>query len=134
MKKCSKCKEEKEFSEFYKDKRSPDNLGYTCKVCSKTKNAQYYIDNKTKFKVYNLSKNYGVSQEDFIALLKEQDSRCKICGVNTLEESGKTLHLDHCHDSGKVRGLLCQTCNTGLGHFRDNVSNLKKAIKYLEEV
>jgi len=83
------------------------------------------------FKVWrsNIAK-YGITPEQFFAMVKEQDNRCKICK----REAGKRrLHIDHCHTTGKIRGLLCSPCNTSLGGFRDDPELLRAAIQYLEE-
>ena len=77
-------------------------------------------------------KKYGVSPEDFETLRKEQEGRCGICGIaeeNLLYES---LHVDHSHKTGLVRGLLCFYCNVGIGHFKEDINRLQSAIKYLE--
>jgi hypothetical protein len=74
--------------------------------------------------------------EGFYAMLDEQNGRCRICGqsIEGTDEKGKLLaHIDHDHDTGRVRGLLCQGCNTGLGMFKDSIRNLASAIVYLEE-
>jgi hypothetical protein len=63
---------------------------------------------------------------------ENEDYRCMICGISE-QEIDKKLDVDHCHSSGKVRGLLCNPCNTMLGHGRDNVEVLKSAVKYLEK-
>lgn len=60
----------------------------------------------------------------------KQGGRCAIC-ENNLEID--KLNVDHCHTTNKIRGLLCDQCNYGLGNFKDNVSTLTKAIKYLNE-
>lgn len=74
--------------------------------------------------------------EKYEELRKTQESKCKICNkvtsLGTLSNSVK-LHIDHCHKTGKLRGLLCGNCNVGLGHFKDNIQLLSNAIKYLEE-
>ncbi len=64
--------------------------------------------------------------EDFILLAKQQDYGCYVCGKHE-------LHIDHCHESGRVRGLLCNSCNLGLGNFKDDIELLLKAVEYLEE-
>ncbi len=70
--------------------------------------------------------NYGISFNDYTKLLKQQNRRCKICGLK------KPLVVDHCHINGHVRGLLCTQCNSGLGFFKDTSEFLMSAITYLE--
>ncbi|MBP5870856.1 hypothetical protein F3K34_13455 [Streptomyces sp. LBUM 1486] len=71
---------------------------------------------------------------DYEQLLKRQNSRCAICGTNKPGHTPDRLFdIDHDHVTGKVRGLLCQHCNMGLGQFMDDLDRLRKAIKYLEE-
>jgi hypothetical protein len=80
-------------------------------------------------------KAYGMTLADFIELEAKQNALCAICGlVNTLSRHGTFQHLcvDHDHETGKIRGLLCNACNLGLGHFKDNAINLRKAADYLE--
>jgi len=81
---------------------------------------------------YNLKKNYGISEAEYLNLLRGQNGVCKMCKQNSHLKSGR-LAVDHCHKTGKIRGLLCTKCNTGIGMFEDNVELLKAAIKYLEE-
>jgi len=87
----------------------------------------------------HLSKTFGMTLEDFQALLRKQKNKCKICGKEFKKVTDKTKrtkytpYLDHCHESAKVRGVLCFNCNTGLGHFRDNTKLLNNAIRYLKE-
>ena len=87
--------------------------------------------NKLKIKNYDYIYKYGIGLKEKEALLNEQKWKCLICGVN----AGSKLsdwHLDHCHVTKKVRGILCSPCNRGLGCFKDNIIFLKKAIKYLK--
>ena len=69
---------------------------------------------------------YGVEKEQYQKLLDDSNGRCNICG-----EISTKLHLDHDHYNGKIRHLLCYTCNVGLGSFKDDVNKLQKAIDYL---
>lgn len=71
---------------------------------------------------------YGISLKDFETLYDNQDGKCKICDKILNKNKG---HLDHCHKTMKIRGLLCITCNMGLGSFRDDKNLLQRAIKYL---
>lgn len=66
-------------------------------------------------------------------MLTVQGSSCKICLTTEPGGKGLVFHVDHCHDSGKVRGLLCMACNIMLGKAQDNTETLRAAIKYLEE-
>jgi len=74
-----------------------------------------------------LRKAYGMTVEERDTLLASQGGRCAICGAYDVE----VWHVDHCHDSGTVRGMLCPPCNLGLGHFHDDPARLKAAIIYL---
>lgn len=74
--------------------------------------------------IKQLSK-YGITPGEYIDMLLDQDKRCAICNTRDY------LVIDHCHATGKVRGLLCNKCNLGLGLFKDNVDSLQNAIKYL---
>jgi len=71
---------------------------------------------------------YGVTPEQYQAMLDGQDNRCAIC----LEEFAKRPHVDHDHATGKVRGLLCPNCNSMLGRVRDSPETLQRAVEYLK--
>lgn len=90
-------------------------------------NAIWQAKNRDKFKDYKLRARYGITMEDYKKLHELQKGLCKIC------ERQKQLMVDHCHKTGKIRGLLCGKCNKGLGHFLDNREYLKSAIEYLGE-
>ena len=77
-----------------------------------------------------LWKRYRLTLDDYDELLHEQNGHCAICGVRFSAEGASPV-VDHCHDGGHVRGLLCNNCNTGLGLFADSPDILKQAIKYL---
>lgn len=78
----------------------------------------------------NLFSKYGITCDDYDRMLVEQYGCCKICG----KRPGKRrLHIDHDHDSGAVRGLLCQNCNHLLGNAKDSPDILRLAASYLEE-
>lgn len=76
-----------------------------------------------------LKNKYGMSLADFDAMLEAQGGCCAICGR---EQVGMRMHIDHCHDSGIVRGILCSNCNTGLGMFNDDPIRMLIAIDYLQ--
>ena len=80
---------------------------------------------------HSLKKNYGITPDDYNQMFSEQEGCCAICGIHQTETKHK-LHVDHCHETGAIRGLLCKNCNFALGNFKDSVVNLSSAIKYLE--
>lgn len=101
---------------------------------NKEKYRQYYLENRhTKIKQSNDAKRkrlFGLTPEEYENLKQTQDYQCAIC-EDDLQPKQKT-HIDHCHRTGKVRGILCENCNRGLGMFKDNTERLAKAIRYLE--
>lgn len=93
-------------------------------------NQKWAKANPDKILAAHLKRAYGISLADYDELLEAQGNRCAICGM-TPEENGQRLLVDHDHETGEIRGLLCYSCNVGLGHFKDNPHNLAEAIKYL---
>lgn len=87
---------------------------------------------KEKHRNSTLKRRYDISLNEYNQLLQEQNGCCAICGT-TNEQMIKRMHVDHNHTTGKVRGLLCDKCNRGLGFFNDDASQLKKALEYLNE-
>lgn len=75
-------------------------------------------------------RKYGITTEDYLEIIDAQDGECAICSAS-ISELDHTAHLDHCHDTGKVRGVLCRRCNTGIGMLNDDPDTLQKAIDYL---
>ena len=96
---------------------------------------QWAKDNPEKYR-YNqwkssLKRYYGITVDDYNRLYEESKGCCYICNVHQLDLKIR-LSVDHCHTTGTIRGLLCSSCNHGLGRFRDNTELLEKAIKYLK--
>lgn len=73
----------------------------------------------------------GITEDEYLAMKSAQDDRCAICRGEVPWARSGTWHIDHCHESGKVRGLFCSRCNRGLGYFRDDPALLQQAIDYL---
>jgi len=75
--------------------------------------------------------------QDYTLILEKQNHKCAICGTDETfyDKNGlkSSLAVDHCHETGKLRGLLCHRCNTGIGSLRDSIDLLLKAIMYLEK-
>jgi len=76
-------------------------------------------------------RRYGITEEQYLQMLKDQNQSCAIC--KTTCSGTRDWHIDHCHDKGHVRGVLCSHCNLMLGHARDRTDILIEAIKYLQE-
>lgn len=140
MKKCQKCKLLLEDSLFFNSKTTKDNLSARCKVCDKSARKDTYSRSEGTYEGYRrraVARKYGLTPEDVAALLEGQGGCCAICKTtNPLGEGNTSLKrtsfsIDHCHDTGEVRGLLCNTCNRGLGFFKDSVEVLSAAIEYL---
>lgn len=91
------------------------------------KNYAYTLEYRRRL---SLKKNFGITIEQYDAMLKEQNGVCAICGNKC--KSGRRLAVDHCHKTGLNRGLLCANCNRGLGLFSDSTKLLIAAIKYLQ--
>jgi hypothetical protein len=141
FKQCTKCSTVKNIDEYYirkvgKQKGKPRS---TCKLCDKS----YRENNKEvikKWKANNplydrqrdLKRKFGINLEKYDNLLLVQNNNCAICGVN-IGLVGKNLCVDHCHKTNKIRGLLCNSCNLGLGMFKDNQVILNKAAEYLNK-
>jgi len=88
---------------------------------------------KTK-RDYFLTRKFGITTKDYDKMLLEQQMRCAVCqGTSTGDKRSKNFHVDHCHTTGKIRGLLCSACNKGLGLFTDSQDKLENAIKYLQK-
>jgi hypothetical protein len=142
MKICVICKEEKESSSFHKARANKDGHMGRCKECSAEYNKEWQSrnpekakeiwkksekKNRQKYSERKKAKTYGLSLDDYRDLVEKHDGLCAICG----EAPDRGLNVDHCHDTGAVRGLLCSKCNLGLGHFGDDPALIEKALKYL---
>jgi hypothetical protein len=133
-KQCRMCLVVKPVSEFNRDSYKRDGLTRYCKPCQVAATAQWQKNNRTRNAEHGwksrLKRKYGMTPEDYDALLKSQGSMCAIC--RTKEPGGKTgWHIDHCHKTDKVRGMLCGRCNRSIGAFEDDAELLQRAVDYL---
>lgn len=134
---CRVCKKEKKATEFsLHNKKNRTKRSPVCKLCLaeyakdyRQKNVSQVRENERRSKMKRL---YGVTPEEYDAMLVAQGHRCGICKSTEPGVRIKYFSVDHCHTTGKVRGLLCEKCNRGVGHFSDNTEYLKRAIKYLK--
>jgi hypothetical protein len=162
-KRCNRCGDVKPLDAFYRAAGMKDGHRGDCIECNKQahrewhrKNAaanvdkatQWRRDNPERFEAYQREyrarpnrkramrdlyyrRTYGLSADEVDAMLEKQGGGCAICGA--LPERLGSLHLDHDHDTGRIRGLLCLSCNQALGHFRDRAELLRRAADYLEQ-
>ena len=130
MKPCTKCGEDKPFIEYYKDSKVKDGHYNECKSCIKKRTAQWKRDNPEQAKNTHLKSLYGISSEEYNTLLEKQSGVCAIC--LTPFKSTRSTHLDHCHTSKKIRGILCANCNRGIGMLKESLQTLENAIHYLK--
>lgn len=93
---------------------------------------KYHKNNMSSFRNSMLKKSYGITLEDYNKMFLLQKGCCKICNRHQ-SEFKRALAVDHNHETKKIRGLLCPSCNTGIGHLQDSIDILKKAIEYLEQ-
>lgn len=128
MKTCCHCKQHKSTDSFTKRSQSKDGHHYYCRECSKKFSAKFELDNPD----YKLMKNYGISKEDYTSMLKNQNHSCAVC-CTPQKSISRALDVDHDHQSGKVRGLLCNKCNQALGLLKDNLQYITNLRNYLEK-
>jgi recombination endonuclease VII len=117
------------YREANKSKRAAYMSAYY--AANKDKWVAHYETNKVELAAKQRLRRFGISQEQYDRFLTAQNSSCAICHSTEPGGTGFSFHIDHCHSSGKVRGLLCHHCNVGLGHFRDDPAALSRAIAYL---
>ena len=136
MKICTRCNVEKTEDLFATDKRARDNLTSWCRVCKTEGSLQWKRDNPSKVRQWKLKSKYGMNNSDYTAMLLSQNGVCAICGKKETRTQGamiQFLSIDHCHKTGKVRGLLCHNCNTMIGQAKDKIQVLENAITYLRK-
>ena len=120
-KRCKTCKLQKSLDQFKVHPQNSDGHGAHCLDCYRLKDRKI-SQSKRKRDYY---KRYNITEEIYQSTLKEQNNCCKLCG------SKYSLVIDHCHKTGKFRGIICNNCNWGLGCFKDSVEVLQKVIGYL---
>lgn len=138
MKQCTRCRRHKPLSEFGKHSQNSDKLRRYCKPCSavqQRRDSKRHYDrflrgNPDAARRASFKKAHGLPIEFYDKLFNDQSGLCLICLETTTE---KHLVLDHDHKTKAVRGLLCRTCNAGLGMFRDDLDILENAQRYLME-
>ncbi len=155
---CKECNFIKPIDDFVVDQIRLDKRSRICKICQQEKNRdfrknkreyhrawsaknraasraranQWRLNNPEKVREKGYMSKYGITLADFDNLRISQRFCCKICSAHETQFDSH-LHVDHCHKTGKVRGLLCGPCNKALGLFKDNITSIHNAAEYLEQ-
>ncbi|GHF21520.1 hypothetical protein GCM10017776_44500 [Streptomyces griseoluteus] len=112
---CRRCGEIKPHSEWHRNATASDGLSTSCKACRAAKG-----------RADHLKRQYGITEAERDAMIASQRGLCVIC------LDAPAVHVDHCHETGRVRGVLCFNCNSGLGLLRDDPDTARRAAAYLE--
>jgi hypothetical protein len=136
-KRCARCLRVRPISDFPLALGRPDGVVPYCAPCRRDqeRKRRYRVENRRAERRRARKRSlaaHGLTEEQYAALLARQGGGCAICGSRHPKQAGiEHFHVDHCHASGGVRGLLCRTCNTGLGMFADDPERLRCAADYL---
>lgn len=153
MKTCQKCKQEKPVAEFHRHSGRRDGLSAKCKACVHAYDQNRYAGQRDRFlearrawvrrvgvevarrstRKAQMKRTYGITLDDYDKMVADRGGACDICGcVPTEDTHKKSLCVDHDHETGEIRGLLCSACNAAIGLFKDDPAVLSKAIAYLK--
>lgn len=147
MKHCKGCNRDLPLKSFGKSGQKKNNgRRYKCNECRRKRRSEKRAENNTIYIEYEhrpdvkrrdrncrLKREYGITIEEFEQMEKDQDYKCKICKKPENHKTKKHLTVDHCHDTMKVRGLLCHRCNCAIGLLYDDINLFKQTINYLKE-
>lgn len=147
QKTCNRCRQTLAIENFSRDASRNDGYSYACKDCSRLKSRNLYRKQKEAGTLvrrkqsresqwaYELMKNYGITTDQYWAQFRAQGGLCKICRH---PPGKKKLGVDHDHVTGKIRGLLCHTCNSAIGYAKESLGlaleMAKRTVRYLEGI
>ncbi len=153
-KRCPTCNQEKSLLDFTKNKRRRDGFDWQCRACCHVSYKKRYAATKEEWKKQSQrwrsqnkqriqevqwrsekKRRYGITEDQWHLLLEEQDGQCPICRIS-LRKYGRGINVgvvDHDHETGSIRGLLCGHCNRALGLLNDSLEQLDRAISYLQK-
>ena len=144
-KKCSRCGKDKLLDEFPKNKACFEGHSGVCKSCRYDDRKKWLKQGGNKVdaaiarkyrasrkgKENRLMREYGLSSAEWQEFFDEQKGKCLICDTHQ-SDLKQTLNVDHCHETGRVRGLLCGPCNQALGIMKDDKENVLRMVKYID--
>lgn len=136
LKICVKCQKQKWNNLFSKNPKHSDGLQSRCKNCISEYDSKRRRDPKQRRRE-SLKLRYNILPDQFILMLKKQNGVCAICKQFEIKKDSngqiQPLSVDHCHLTGKIRGLLCHNCNVLLGHAKNDPKTLREAANYVEQ-
>lgn len=144
---CTSCSTSKPLDQFHRNPRTKDGRQYKCRTCCSEYGKRWYIENKDSVgkkcsayyekhkdryrhqrREWRFRTQYNLTSAEWEVMFAHQGGRCASCGT----DSAKRLVVDHCHDTGKVRGLVCDPCNLAIGLADDSPVRLRSIAAYLE--
>ena len=129
MRCCARCGIEQTHENTTRDKRAKNGLRSICKECAGKERKGL----KTYYREHHLMSKYGISEVEYEEMAAAQDHRCRICKIESKYVEYGKLAVDHDHDTGEVRGLLCKKCNQAIGLLQDRSDFCEAAGTYLKE-
>lgn len=132
MKICIKCGTKKPLDEYHASASAKDGRRNECKTCRREQSKAWNAPNSERKRRENLLYRYGITPEHHDSILAAQMGRCACCGTDSPGGRQTKFHIDHDHATGKIRGLLCHSCNLGIGALGDNVEGVTRALMYLQ--
>ena len=138
---CVDCKIEKDVNEFRRKENSKRGVSSRCSECWKIKDKRRYEADseriKNRAKISAIKCGYGLTREEFYSMYAAQDGKCGICRISLSRDILTIGHphsacIDHNHETGEIRGILCRHCNGALGLFKDRLDVIERAVEYLK--
>ena len=123
------CGVEKPVDDFYRAAGARDGHRGECKACNQAVKRERYLANREQF--IEKARTCGITADEVDAMFADQNGQCAIC--RQTPERLAQMHVDHDHELGHLRGLLCSSCNQGLGQFGDDPALLLRAVVYLRQ-
>ena len=127
---CITCHLELQSEDFYPVSSKFLYLRGECKKCKNLDQKKKYSPERRKNN--HLKRLYGITLDEYKQMFENQNGQCLICKTTNPTGKNKSFHVDHDHESNKIRGLLCHSCNLMIGQAKDNVQTLQSAIEYLQ--
>lgn len=131
-KRCTHCGKIKPIAEFGIQNNTPDGRRYHCKACHRLRRQNRQLSDPLYSKRKSIWSKYRIRYDQYEELLLKQGGKCPICGSDGTDCGKGTLVVDHDHENGGVRGLLCDRCNTGIGLLKEDEQIFLRAIEYLK--